>query len=398
MQDNTATRHRAVSDAPSKLVNASKKAFEADVPLGMWSATAQKTSQAPTLADIRQARYSTDLEDRRGRRLGSSTDASHTNGTIVEERYPASSTDEWPSQQDTENDMPPKLAKAPTFTSTSFRQTDSGTYPNGYQFPPKNTWKQSFSIGLRAFFAFLKTPVGILIAIYGLNVVAWGAMIFFLLIGAASSEMCFVERDGVWVHDCNDLASPRRKWIEIDAQVLTALFCVTAFGLFPWRARDCFYALWWRFTGNLHALRKLAAWHRAWFRLPGSDTLDPTSNEPRGAHDVQYLPEPVSKAPDLPLTGVRAAPTKLWMMDFFVWSAMGNTLFQVILCYFMWAMNRFDRPSWATGLFVALGCGSAGLGGVLQFREGKRIKAAEGVPLEVGKNMESVERAERGIS
>jgi len=35
---------------------------------------------------------------------------------------------------------------------------------------------------------------------------------------------------------------------------------------------------------------------------------------------------------------------------------------------------------------------------VLQFREGKRIKAAEGVPLEVGKNMESVERAERGIS
>jgi len=218
-------------------------------------------------------------------------------------------------------------------------------------------------------------------------------MIFFLLIGGANIEMCFVQRNGVWVHDCDDLYSPRRIWIEYDAQILTALFCVTAFGLFPWRLRDAYYLLYWRVTGRLDPLRKLSAWHRTWFRLPGSDTLDSTTNEPRNEREEQYLPVPLSKAPDLPLTGVRAAPTKLWMMDFFVWSAMGNTLFQVILCVFMWRMNRFDRPSWATGLFVCLGCLSAGLGGLLQFREGKRIKGIEGVPLEVAKVIERAEYA-----
>lgn len=283
-----------------------------------------------------------------------------------------------------------KSAKSTTLPSQDLYRTTSGTYPNGYRFPPKHTWKQSCAIGFRVFCAFAKTPLGILVIIYGLNVVAWGAMIFFLLIGAASPEMCFVKRNGIWVHDCNDLYSPRRIWIEYDSQILTALFCVTGFGLFPWRARDLYYLIWWRISGRHYPLRKLAAWHRGWFRLPGSDTLDVTTNEPRDGRDLQFLPEPVTKAPEIPLTGVRAAPTRPWMMDFFVWSAMGNTFFQIVLSTFMWKMNRFVRPSWSTGLFVVLGCLSAGLGGLLQFREGKRIKAVEGVPLEVGK---AVERA-----
>ncbi|KFY94778.1 hypothetical protein V498_03727 [Pseudogymnoascus sp. VKM F-4517 (FW-2822)] len=30
---------------------------------------------------------------------------------------------------------------------------------------------------------------------------------------------------------CDDINSPRRVWIEIDSQILNALFCVTGFGL-----------------------------------------------------------------------------------------------------------------------------------------------------------------------
>jgi len=45
----------------------------------------------------------------------------------------------------------------------------------------------------------------------------------------------------------------------------------------------------------------------------------------------------------------------------------------------MWGMNRYSRPSWSTGLFIALACGVAGVGGVVSFIEGKRVKRVEGV-------------------
>ena len=50
----------------------------------------------------------------------------------------------------------------------------TGTYPNGYRFPKKHTWTQSLAIGSKAFFRFACTPIGFVITIYGLNVVAWG--------------------------------------------------------------------------------------------------------------------------------------------------------------------------------------------------------------------------------
>jgi hypothetical protein len=45
----------------------------------------------------------------------------------------------------------------------------------------------------------------------------------------------------------------------------------------------------------------------------------------------------------------------------------------------MWGMNRFDRPSWSTGLFIALACIISGVGGIMSFNEGKKIKRVEGV-------------------
>lgn len=91
---------------------------------------------------------------------------------------------------------------------------------------------------------YITTLKGFLITIYMLNVIAWGGMLFLLLVNAAPA-MC--------TPTCNDLYSPRRictlflllcslaPGIEIDSQILNALFCLTGLGLLPFRARDTYH-------------------------------------------------------------------------------------------------------------------------------------------------------------
>jgi hypothetical protein len=161
---------------------------------------------------------------------------------------------------------------------------------------------------------------------------------------------------------------------------------------------------------KLQPLRRLAGHYRNWFRLPGSDTLDEVSGQAESGRDISEqdnaaapatltfsqaelqhsasyddmsdlrLPIPESKRPIDPPTGHRAPPTKLWKMDFFIWCQIWNTIFQIFLCFFMWHYNRIDRPSWSTGLFVALACGVAGIGGIVSYIEGRKVKKVEGVP------------------
>lgn len=289
--------------------------------------------------------------------------------------------------QETSTVDPTAAAKAPTSshtTSTDSRPTvHPTTYPNGYQFPPKHTWGEATSIALRASVKFVLTPLGFLITLYGLNVVAWGGMLFLLLCNA-SPAMCAATGG-----DCNAINSPRRIWIEIDSQILNALFCVTGFGLIPWRFRDLYYLLKWRVGKRETALRRLAGIHNGWFRLPGSEKLDPnlaptTETFPSQEDDLATnpaVPVPVSKTPSPPLTGVRSPPSKLWKLDFVIWMFVANTFLQAVLSGFMWGLNRIDRPSWSTGTFVALACIVAAAAGFVQFREGKKIKNVEGVPV-----------------
>ena len=272
-----------------------------------------------------------------------------------------------------------------------------GIYPNGYQFPPKKTWQKSFAIGFRAFLRFSITIRGMLIVLYGLNVVAWGGMLFLLLCNA-SPAMCALGDGRV---DCDDINSPRRVWVEIDSQILNALFCVTGFGLAPWRFRDLWYLLKFRLGQRVDGLRKLAGYHRSWYRLPGSDRLPVEPRVEFPVHDDAdvegpgdpAVPLPRKRAPDQPLTGARASPTPLWKMDFVVWSFVVNTFLQVVLSVFMWRLNRYDRPSWSTGLFVALASIVAAMGGLMQFVEGKRVKKVEGVPVDTEDLVMDVEKA-----
>lgn len=202
---------------------------------------------------------------------------------------------------------------------------------------------------------------------------------------------------------CNDINSPRRIWIEIDSQILNALFCVTGFGLAPWRFRDLYFLLQYRLAKKHEALRRLAGIHRGWFRLAGSRELPPSVG-PRNVNGNELqptsrsaIPFPETKIPEAPLTGVRARPTQVWKLDLVIWLMVANTFLQCVLSGFMWGMNRYNRPSWATGLFVALGCSVAGVGGFIMFLEGKAVKGIEGVPVSQ-KDMERLEQdREQGI-
>ena len=280
-----------------------------------------------------------------------------------------------------------------------------GIYPNGYQFPPKKTWGQATIIGIKALWAYTLTPLGFFVVLYGLNVVAWGGMLFLLLCNA-SPWMCY--GSSYSGKDCNNINSPRRIWIEIDSQILNALFCVTGFGLAPWRFRDWYYLLKWRVSKKYNGLRTLAGIHRGWFRLPGSQELSvskmssstlldpaaPIDQDPSYLQNQSYALPP-SKSPDSPLTGIRAPPTSLWKMDYVVWAFVLNTFLQCVLCFFMWHYDRKARPSWSTGLFVALACTVAGMGGLMIFLEGKRVKGVEGVPVEVEQVVRDVEAREK---
>jgi len=262
-----------------------------------------------------------------------------------------------------------------TLTGPSPRQQElTEPFENGYHFPPKYPWQETTRQGLTAFWKFFTTPMGFFWTIYGLNVVAWGGMIFLLLCNAAPA-MCYPT--------CDDIDSPRRKWIEWDAQILTALFCVTAFGLAPWRFRDLYYLLKYRVQKQQEGLRRLAGIHNSWFRLPGTEELPVNIGPDNITAGVPQscVPIPEKDMPKAPLTGTRAPATAMWKLDFVIWSMVGNTFAQCCLCGIMWGMNRYDRPSWATGFLVAIACLIAMAGGYVIFLEGQKVKSIEGVPL-----------------
>lgn len=267
-------------------------------------------------------------------------------------------------------------------------------FANGYHFPPAHSAGHSTKLGLIAFWKYFTTPVGFIVTIYGLNIVAWGGMLFLLLCNACKCpSFCLIrhkanmlEAPAMCYPTCNDINSPRRKWIEWDSQILNALFCVTGFGLAPWRFRDLYYLLQYRIGKKEEALRRLAGIHQGWLRLPGSENL-PVGLGPHnvtghlGHAEMSSVPYPESKTPNAPLTGMRAPATKLWKLDAVIWLMVWNTFFQICLAAFMWAMNRYERPSWSTGLFVALACIVAAVGGIIMFLEGKAVKSVEGVPV-----------------
>ncbi|KAK2063297.1 hypothetical protein LY76DRAFT_503981 [Colletotrichum caudatum] len=229
----------------------------------------------------------------------------------------------------------------------------------------KAPWKTTISNGLKAFWKFFLTPSGFIITIYCLNIVAWGAMLFFLLLKAAPAMN----------HpSAGDRNSPRKKWIEICSQILNGLFCVTGFGLAPWRFRDLYLYVRAADFEDREAMLKLAAQNRSWFRPPAWATAETEAEADDDDDD---------EAPAETFTGRAAPPTALWKLGFTIWMMVLNTFLQAVLCYFMWGYNRLDRPEWATGTFIGLGCGVAMLAGLVSWWEGRKVKKIEGPKVKI---------------
>jgi hypothetical protein len=249
---------------------------------------------------------------------------------------------------------------------------------------------------LRKAWNWLTTPKGFFMTLYGLNIIAWGGMLFLLMCNAAPA-MCHPT--------CDDLYSARRKWIEIDSQILNALFCVTGFGLAPWRFRDLYWWFCWRLGGapkRLCGIARLASINKSWCRFPGPGTGGSCvcHGDASSIEDVSGESATPTKTPLNPslLSVTMTPPTAPWKIDLFVWCNIWNTIFQACLAGCMWGMDRFNRPSWTTGLFVALACGVAGVSGWVSFREGRRVARYEGadVSLEAAKTRIKLAEDERG--
>lgn len=58
-----------------------------------------------------------------------------------------------------------------------------------------------------------------------------------------------------------------------------------------------------------------------------------------------------------------------------------NTLIQCALSGMMWEYNRINRPTWAAGTFIGLGCGVSLLAGIMMWWEGRKVKKIEGPPV-----------------
>lgn len=72
----------------------------------------------------------------------------------------------------------------------------AAAYANGYHFPPSKSFGLATKDGLKAFWAYFTTPLGFIVTIYGLNIVAWGGMLFLILCGAGTLNPLFLSTTG----------------------------------------------------------------------------------------------------------------------------------------------------------------------------------------------------------
>ena len=241
--------------APARVFRKASKSFsQSRPPVGMFAAYGHYASAVPALEDIQSGNFGpkgwSGPGQRRNSRAHRPTDFDLLHMHALKKKK--ATTDMKTGKVDIEKkDIEKKdIEKKDTETASQEAATvlelahhdPSIPYANGYQFPPKHTKWQATKIGARGFWNYFITPVGFLITIYSLNVVAWGGMLFLILCHATPAMA-----HPSW----NDNYSSAKIWLETDSQILNALFCVTGLGLIPWRFRDLYYLLQWRWRRRI---------------------------------------------------------------------------------------------------------------------------------------------------
>ncbi|BEI84861.1 hypothetical protein CcaverHIS002_0502620 [Cutaneotrichosporon cavernicola] len=225
--------------------------------------------------------------------------------------------------------------------------------------------KEKLKAALKGLWAYLKTPMGVVTAIYGFLVVFWGAAIVLFLLG--------------WIPTSS--RNTQDIWIEISSQVVNGLFTVTGVGLIPWRAIDTYR------MSVIWTLRKRFQRRCKKLGLPPvqdpDDLPDPTTLPgyenvlTKEEHD-RLVDQQTKFAKSQTWYRPHATAThRAFPMSLALWNTIlmdGNSFFQCLLCGCMWGMNRHKRPPWTTGSLIPLsflcGIGAA----VLIWQGGKRTK------------------------
>ncbi|KAI0320669.1 hypothetical protein OF83DRAFT_1238597 [Amylostereum chailletii] len=232
------------------------------------------------------------------------------------------------------------------------------------------TKKDKFRRIMRGVWAFLKTPLGVVVGIYGVLVVFWGAAIVLFLLK--------------WINLHNKDAQDQ--WIELSSQMCNTLFCITGLGLAPWRIIDTWriYKIWWykRRTKQLRRERGLP-------ELYDSDDLPDPVYDP---HYVHVLTD--KEQADLHHQQKKFGKSQTWYRPhgtethraFPIGTALlicllnfGNSFFQAMLTGCMWSLDRFERPAWTTGTLIPASFLCGVLSAVFISRGGQQTKRTERV-------------------
>lgn len=154
----------------------------------------------------------------------------------------------------------------------------------------------------------------VVIVVFILNVIGWGALLVLLLAGAANRSMPDEET--------------RKIWIEVASQVLNGMFFALIIGFLPWRLRDLVQLHWKRYR-------------------------------PRLLRRFQY------------------SVSIVWI-GIFVWAFIFNAGFQIAIAVCLWAIDRDDRPTWVMGMLVGFAIFFGLTGSLIEFILTQRTKKKSG--------------------
>lgn len=275
---------------------------------------------------------------------------------------------------------------------------------------------------LKLYFKYITTLKGFAVTLYFLLIIAFGGMLFLLLCNAAPAMT------KEWGPD-DKVHSPRQIWIEIDSQILNALFCITGLGLFPVRARDFYYYI----RGTSLSLLLKSNNEKSKKRIitksssgtfsrnnciqEGTNTNNTNDNEQKhpdeidlekGKQSLEKKSNTIVKSDSKDVVTdddndydddtnrrdnwdggdiyYRRKILKYhssWFLEGYSneWKLLTvillyimNSVFQVLLCVAMWRYNRFTRPSWVTGTLIAASFSCVIIAGIIMFIEATKVK------------------------
>ncbi|TFK55975.1 hypothetical protein OE88DRAFT_1804760 [Heliocybe sulcata] len=230
--------------------------------------------------------------------------------------------------------------------------------------------RQLFKRTMKGVWAFVKTPMGFITAVYGFLVAFWGAAIVIFLIKIIN------------FHNANTQGF----WVEVSSQVENGLFTVTGVGLIPFRAMDTYRI--WRIWHYKRKTRKLRI-------QKGLPELVDEDDLPDPIYDVNYVHVLTEEEQaDLHYQQIKFMKSQTWYRPhgtdthraFPINTALlicllidGNSFFQCILCGTMWGLNRFQRPAWSTGILIPASFLCGIFSGVFIWHGGQKTRRTEQV-------------------